>query len=80
MEFDGYTRVLPANKDGDVELPDLKVGDEPGPAESGSHAAFHQAATALHRSQPGKGTGKTQYWPTLYLCRRLFPLFRIAAM
>jgi len=27
MEFDGYTRVLPANKDGDVELPDLKVGD-----------------------------------------------------
>ncbi|MBT5483952.1 MAG: type I DNA topoisomerase [Gammaproteobacteria bacterium] len=27
MEFDGYTRVLPANKDGDVELPDLKIGE-----------------------------------------------------
>jgi len=27
MEFDGYTRVLPANKDGDVVLPELKVGD-----------------------------------------------------
>jgi len=27
MEFDGYTRVLQANKDGDVELPDMKVGD-----------------------------------------------------
>lgn len=27
MEFDGYTRVLPANKDGDVELPDMQVGD-----------------------------------------------------
>jgi len=27
MEFDGYTRVLPYNKDGDVELPDMKVGD-----------------------------------------------------
>lgn len=27
MEFDGYTRVLPTNKDGDVELPDLKKGD-----------------------------------------------------
>ena len=28
MEFDGYTRVLPVSKDGDVELPDLKVGDK----------------------------------------------------
>jgi DNA topoisomerase-1 len=27
MEFDGYTRVLSANKEGDVELPDMKVGD-----------------------------------------------------
>ncbi len=28
MEFDGYTKVFPAaNKEGDVELPDLKVGD-----------------------------------------------------
>ncbi len=27
MEFDGYTRVLSANKDGDVELPDLKIGE-----------------------------------------------------
>ena len=29
MEFDGYTRVFPAaTKEGDVELPDIKVGDE----------------------------------------------------
>ncbi len=28
MEFDGYTRVLPVSKDGDVELPDLKIGDK----------------------------------------------------
>ncbi|MBN4053282.1 type I DNA topoisomerase [Haliea sp. AH-315-K21] len=28
MEFDGYTKVFPANtKDGDVELPDIKVGE-----------------------------------------------------
>ena len=28
MEFDGYTKVFPANsKDGDVELPDIKIGD-----------------------------------------------------
>lgn len=27
MEFDGYTRVLNANKEGDVELPDMKVGE-----------------------------------------------------
>ena len=28
MEFDGYTRVFPAStKEGDVELPDIKVGD-----------------------------------------------------
>ena len=72
MEFDGYTRVLPVSKDGDVELPDLKVGDKLLTADSGSGAAFHQAATALHRSKPGKRTGKTQYWPTLYLCRHYF--------
>jgi DNA topoisomerase-1 len=27
MEFDGYTRVFPGNKDDDVILPDIKVGD-----------------------------------------------------
>jgi DNA topoisomerase I len=27
MEFDGYTRVFPNNKEDDVVLPDLKVGD-----------------------------------------------------
>ncbi|MDR2213426.1 MAG: type I DNA topoisomerase [Pseudomonadales bacterium] len=27
MEFDGYTRVFPANKDEDLVLPDIQVGD-----------------------------------------------------
>jgi DNA topoisomerase-1 len=27
MQFDGYTRVLPVSKDGDVVLPDVKVGE-----------------------------------------------------
>src|SRR5690606_35692043 len=27
MEFDGYTRVFPANKDEDVVLPDIAVGE-----------------------------------------------------
>jgi DNA topoisomerase I len=27
MQFDGYTRVLPVSKDGDVVLPDMQIGD-----------------------------------------------------
>ncbi|HHX82167.1 MAG TPA: type I DNA topoisomerase [Pseudomonadaceae bacterium] len=27
MEFDGYTRVFPGNKDDDVQLPDVRVGE-----------------------------------------------------
>src|SRR5690606_29008392 len=27
LEFDGYTRVFPPSREGDVELPDIKVGD-----------------------------------------------------
>ncbi len=71
--FDGFLTLYLEGQDDDSDedgarLPKVAAGDAAESREGHSGAAFHRAAAALFRSQPGAQAGRTGHRPAFDLC------------
>ncbi len=73
IRFDGFLKLYQEGKDDEEDedsgrLPPMQVGDALKQGKDRSGAAFHRAAAALLRGDPGQADGGTRHRPALHLC------------
>ncbi len=74
IRFDGFLKVYMESSDEETDekpkglLPPMKEKDPLTAHANGSIRTIYPVPCQVYRSQPGKKTGRTRYWPSLNIC------------